>query len=160
MLVLLPEGHTCLIYAPTLPALYNYFHCSRMDFSIVKLHMHWLIAVSALILLSHCQGFLPLWPESSQSPPLYNWLFLVLVGQIVIFVQVPGSLSLLSVGVSNSKLKIWWACCYLMGKDSQGLLLLSKFISKFQVLSWEPRQTAEGCSQQHIFHGSCCSAVT
>lgn len=70
VVVLLPEGHTSLIGAPTLPTLSNYFHCSRMKFPIVKLYvtLHWRIAVSALILLSHCQGFLPLWPRSCLNP--------------------------------------------------------------------------------------------
>lgn len=66
MLVLLPEGHTSLICAPTLPPLYNYFHYSRWNSPLSNsVTLHWCIAVSAVILLSQCQGFLPLWPKSS-----------------------------------------------------------------------------------------------
>lgn len=84
----------------------------------------WCIAVSALILLSQCQSFLSLWPESSLNPPLYNWLFLFLVGQIIVVVQVPGSLSLLSVAVSHNKLKNMVSVLLPPRKRSRGLHLL------------------------------------
>ena len=53
--------------------------------------------------MSHCQGFLPLWTHGYTNPHFLNWPFLVfVVDQIIIFVQMPGSLSVLSVGVNKT----------------------------------------------------------